>query len=80
MSRRICDDGAAEVFLVIHMDDILVATRDTAAFEGFVVGLRGKFAIKDLVKLYLECRFTCSREEGTIKFDQHIYVKTVAER
>ena len=59
-----------------------VAAHDTATLEGFVVELRGKFAIKDLgdANFCKECHITRSREEGIIKFDQHLYVKTVAER
>ena len=44
--------------------------------------LHGKFATKDVgnADFYMECHITCSREIGTIKFNQHIFVVTIAER
>ena len=60
-----------------------MAARDTTTLdEGYVVGLRGKFTIKDLgdANFYVVCHIKRSWEEVAIKFDQHLYVETVAER
>ena len=78
---RVGNDGEAEIFIVVHVDGILVASRDTATLEGFVVELRRKFAIKDLgdANFYMGCRITRYRDEVIIKFDQNFDVDTVAE-
>ena len=44
--------GEAEIFVVVHVDDVIVAARDTATLEGSVVELRAKFAIKRRQLLY----------------------------
>ena len=48
MFRRINGYGKADIFVVVHVDDILVAVGNTDTLEGFAGELRGKFAIWDL--------------------------------
>ena len=82
MFRKIGDDGKAKVFVVAHVDDILVAAPDTATLEGFVVELCGKFSIKDLGDANFYRGFVISRVSGkkAQSISISIYVETVAER
>ena len=42
MFRTIYDEGEAEVFVVVHMDNIIMADRGTATFKGLGVELHVK--------------------------------------
>ena len=44
MFKRVANDGEAEIFVIFHLGDILVAAHDTATLKKFVVELHGKFA------------------------------------
>ena len=50
--------------------------------EQAVNDLRSCFSIKDLEEagLYLECHITRDRDAGTLKFDQHYYVRAMASK
>ena len=74
--------GKVVVIIVVYVDDLLVASETKRDEEQAMKDLRYCFPIKDLGKtgFYLGCHITRDRDAGTLKLDQHRYVRTVASK
>ena len=70
------------VIIAVYVDDLLVASEAKRDEEQAINDLRSCFSIKDLGEagLYLGCHITRDRDAGTLKFDQHHYVRTMASK
>ena len=81
MFRRILR-GKVVVIVVIYVDDLLVASETKRDEEQAVKDLRSCFPIKGLGEtgLYLRYYITRDCDAGTLKLDQHRYVRTVASK
>ena len=71
--------GKVVVIIVAYVDDLLVASETKRDEEQAINDLRSCFPIKDLgaAGFYLGCHITRDREAGTLKLDQHNYVRTI---
>ena len=71
-----------EAILVVHVNNLLALTVTKEAMETFVGGLRSVFRIKDLgeASYCMGCHITRDRAEKELKFDQHLYGRTITER
>ena len=67
---------------MVYVNDLLVASETKSDEEQGMKDLRSCFPIKDLgeVGFYLGCQITRGRDKGTLKLDQHCYVRTVASK
>ena len=67
---------------MVYVDDLLVVSETKRDKEQAMKDLRSCFPIKDLGKagFYLGCHITRDRDAGTLKLDQHLYVRTVASK
>ena len=74
--------GKIVVVIVIYVDDLLVAGETKRVKEKAINDLRSCFPIKALGEagFCLECHITRDRDAGTLKFDQHHYVRTMASK
>ena len=74
--------GKAVVIIVVYVDDLLVASETKRGEVQAINDLRFCFPIKDLggAGFYLGCHITRDRDAGTLKFDQHHYVRTMASK
>ena len=74
--------GKVVVIIVVYVDDLLVASETKRDEEQTMKDLRSCFPIKDLgdAGFYLGCHTTRDRNAGTLKLDQHRYVRTVASK
>lgn len=72
----------ARVVVMVHVDDILVSTHGQAAMEHFIADISKQFAIKDLgeANYCLGCHILRNRKERVLELNQHLCVKTMAER
>ncbi|CAM9911565.1 unnamed protein product, partial [Ascophyllum nodosum] len=70
------------VIIVVYVDDLLVASETKRDEEQAINDLRSFFQIKDLgeAEFYLGGHITRDRDAGTLKFDQHHYVRTMASK
>ena len=70
------------VIIAVYVDDLLVASETKRDVEQAINDLRSCFSIKDLEEawLYIGCHITRDRDAGTLKFDQHHYVRTMASK
>ena len=73
--------GKVVVIIVVYVDDLLVAN-ETKRDEEAMNDLQSCFPIKDLGEagFYLGCHITRGRDAGTLQFDQHHYVRTMASK
>ena len=64
------------------MGDLLALTVAKEAMDIFVGELRSTFKIKDLseASYYMGCYITRDRAKKKLKFDQHLYARTITER
>ena len=74
--------GNVVVIIVVYVDDLLVANETKRDEEQAINDLRSCFPIKNLGEagLYLGCHITRDRVAGTLKFDEHHYVRTMASK
>ena len=74
--------GKVVVMIVVYVDDLLVVRKTKRDEEQAMKGLRSVFPIKDLAKagFYLECHIARDLDAGTLKLDQHHYVRTMASK
>ena len=74
--------GRVVIIIVVYVDDLLMASETKRNEEQAMKDLRSCFPIKDLGEagLYLGCHITRDRDAGTLKLDQHRYVRTVASK
>ena len=74
--------GKVVVIIMVYVDDLLVASETKRDEEQVVNDLRSCFPIKDLGEagFYLGCCITRDRDAGTLKFDQHHYIRTMASK
>ena len=79
MFRRVLR-GKVVVIIVEYVDDLLVASETKRDEKQEMKDLQFCFPIKDLGEagFYLGCHITRDRGAGTLKLDQHCYVRTVA--
>ena len=72
--------GKVVVIIMVYIDDLLVASGTKRDEEQAINDLRSWFPIKDLREagFYLGCHITRDRDAGTMKFDQHHYVRAMA--
>ena len=78
--RKVADEGV-EMVVAVHVDDILVHSKDQVTIETFAAELGNKFKGKDMggAKYYIGCMITRNRKTLEWKLDQHLYVKSVME-
>ena len=81
MFRRVLR-GKVVVIIVVYVDDLLVASESKRNEEQAINDLRSCFPIKDLGEagLYLGSQITRHRDAGTLEFDQHHNVRTMASK
>ena len=81
MFRRVLR-GKVVVNVVVYVDDLLVASKTKRDEEQPINDVRSCFPIKDLGEagLHLGCHITRDRDAGTLKLDQHRYVRTMASK
>ena len=74
--------GKVVVIIEVYVDDQLVASETKRDEEQAINDLRYCFPIKNLGEagFYLGCQITRDRDAGTLKFDQHHYVRTMASK
>ena len=74
--------GKVVAIIVVYVDDLLVASETKRDEEQAMKDLRSCFPIKDLEKagFFLGCHITRDPDAGTLKLDQHRYVRTVASK
>ena len=74
--------GKVVIIIVVYVDDLLVASETKRDEEQAMNDLRSCSPIKDLgvVGFYLGCHIMRDRHAGTLKFDQHHYVRTMASK
>ena len=74
--------GKIVVIIVVYINDLLVASETKHDEEQAINDLRSCFPAKDLgeARLYLECHITRDRDAGTLKLDQHRYVRIMASK
>ena len=74
--------GKVVVMIVVYVDDLLVVRKTKRGEEQAMKGLRSCFPIKDLGEagFYLECHIARDLGAGTLKLDQHHYVRTMASK
>ena len=74
--------GKVVAIIVIYVGDLLVASETKRNEEQEVNDLRSCFPIKDLEKaeFYHGCHITRDRDAGTLKLNQHNYVRTIASK
>ena len=74
--------GKVVVMIVVYVDDLLVVRKTKRDEEQAMKGLRSFFPIKDLGEagFYLECHIARDLDAGTLKLDQHHYVRTMASK
>ena len=79
MFRRVLR-ASVVVIIAVYVDDLLVASETKRDEEQAINDLRSCFSNKDLGEagLYLGCHITRDRDAGTLKLDQHHYVRTMA--
>lgn len=72
----------ARVVVMIHVNGVLVPTHLQAAMEHFIADINKHFAIKDLgeANYLLGCHIPRNRKEWVHELNQHLCVKTMAER
>ena len=70
------------VIIAVYVDDLLVASETKRDEKQAINDLRSCFSIKDLGEagLYLGCHITRDHDAGTLKFDQHHNVRTMASK
>ena len=75
-------DGAAEMVVVVHVDDILAHAKDQATMDRFAAELGQKFKLKDTgdAGYYMGCHTAGNRKARELKFDQHLYVESMVKR
>ena len=75
-------DGEAEMVVVVHVDDILAHAKDKSTMDRFAAELGQKFKLKEMgdAGYYMGCRITRNRKARELKFDQHLYVKSMVKR
>ena len=81
MFRRVLR-GNVVVMNTVYVDDLLVASEMKRDEEQAINDLRSCFPIKDLGEagFYLGCHTTRDRDARMLKFDQHLYVRTMASK
>ena len=74
--------GKVIVIIVIYVDELLVASETMRDEEQAINDLQSCFPTKDLGEagFYLGCHITRDRDAGTLKLDQHHYVRTMASK
>ena len=74
--------GKVVLIIVVYVDDLLVANERKRDEEQAIKDLRSCFPIKDLGEagFYLGYHITRDRDAGTLKLDQHRYVRTVTSK
>ena len=75
-------EGEAEMVVVVHVDDILAHAKDQATMDRFAAELGQKFKLKDMgdAGSYMGCHITRNRKARELKFDQHLYIESMAKR
>ncbi|CAN0377492.1 unnamed protein product [Ascophyllum nodosum] len=78
--RVLC--GKVVVIIVVYIDNLLVASETKRDEEQAINDIRSCFPIKDLgdAGFYLGYHITRDRDAGTLKFDKHHYVRTMASK
>ena len=68
------------IFVVLYVDDLVIATADTETMRNFKIYLMNKFKMVDLkeIKYFLGIKIT--RNENEITLDQSAYIKTILEK
>ena len=75
-------DGEVEMVVIVHVDDILAHAKGRVTMDRFAAELGQKFKLKDMgdAGYYMGCHITRNRKARELKFDQHLYVKTMVKR
>ena len=75
-------DGEAEMMVIVHVDDILAHAKDKATQDRFAAELEQKLKLKDMgdAGYYMGRHITRNRKARELKFDQHLYVKSMVKR
>ena len=75
-------DGKVVVIIVVYVNDLLVASETKRDEEQTKNDLESCFPIKDFGEagFYLGCHITRDCDAGTLKHDQHRYVRTMASK
>ena len=81
MFRRVLCEKVV-IVIVVYVDDLLVESETKRDEEQAMKDLRCCFPIKGIGEagFHLGCRITDDRDAGTLKLDQHRYVRTVASK
>ena len=75
-------DVAAEIVVIVHVDDILAHAKDQATMDRFAAELGQKFKLKDMddAGYYMGCHITRNRKARALKLDQQLYVELMVKR
>ena len=75
-------EGAVTLYLVIYVDDILIAGNSNAAIKGLKRRLSTEFEMKDLneVQCFLGLNISRNRADGVMTIDQTQYVRKILKR
>lgn len=75
-------NGVPVVYLLLYVDDMLVASKDLFEVEQLKADLKSKFEMKDLgnTKRILGMDIVRSREKGQLWLSQHVYIQRVLEK
>ena len=71
-----------EAVLEVHVDDLLALTVTKEGMMTQVEELRSTFKIRGLgeTSCYMASHITRARAKNELKFDQHLYARTITER
>jgi histone deacetylase 1/2 len=72
--------GSHMIFMLIYVDDIIVASSSSEAIGALIRGLEKDFAIKDLGDLYYFLGIEVKRVKGELLLSQQKYAKDVIQR
>jgi hypothetical protein len=76
------NQGGHVVYLLVYVDDILIASQDLATVTTVKVELGSEFDVRDLgeSKFFLGMEITRSREDGTVKLSQARAIKDLVSK
>ena len=74
------DDSSSKVFIVLHVDELLITGSSEVGISKAKAFLMTKVAMKDLGDVSLILRMSRDRLKGTLDINQGNYVKAILQR
>ncbi len=74
------NDVNKNIYVVLYVDDVVIATADRVTMKDFKNYLMRKFSMKDLGNIRLFLGIKIDSRDGKLTLDQSAYIKTVLEK